>query len=445
MNGKIMKSPGWLLALTAMMLLVFSMAAHAALDGITGTTFNLTAGTTHINTADGNSIFVWGYADGSRRTQYPGPTLIVNQGATITVNLTNTLDEPVSIVFPGQSVTATGGIPGLITREAQTGGTVSYTFIASQPGTYLYHSGTHQDLQVEMGLFGALIVRPTGFDPMAPTAYGHPGSAYEREFLFLLSEMDPAVHAKVELGRKGEVDTTAVHLVSWFINGRGGPDTMAPAGAAAPHLPSQPYNCMPVTTPGDRVLLRLIGANKDLHPFHTHGNNFQLIAKDGKMLESAPGVSGPDLAVSNFTQRVVPGETYDALFTWTGQGLNWDVYGPPAGDPTKGIAPHTCNGLAVASPGSDPVTMEYCPDHGKAFPVALPSPLELTNGPQFSGSPFLGVLGSLPPGQGTGNLEGGYFYMWHSHNERELTNNDIFPGGLFTMLMVVPRTAMMAP
>ena len=23
--------------------------------------------------------------------------------------------------------------------------------------------------------------------------------------------------------------------------------------------------------------------------------------------------------------------------------------------------------------------------------------------------------------------------MWHSHNEKEMTNNDIFPGGMMTM------------
>ncbi len=28
--------------------------------------------------------------------------------------------------------------------------------------------------------------------------------------------------------------------------------------------------------------------------------------------------------------------------------------------------------------------------------------------------------------------------MWHSHSERELTNNNIFPGGFLTMAGVVP-------
>ena len=50
--------------------------------------------------------------------------------------------------------------------------------------------------------------------------------------------------------------------------------------------------------------------------------------------------------------------------------------------------------------------------------------------------PFLGGMGSLPPGEGGLNPDAGFSYMWHSHNERELVNNDVFPGGMMTMLIV---------
>ena len=39
-------------------------------------------------------------------------------------------------------------------------------------------------------------------------------------------------------------------------------------------------------------------------------------------------------------------------------------------------------------------------------------------------------------------------YMWHSHSEKEIVNDDIFPGGMMTMLMIMaPSTnaMMMAP
>jgi hypothetical protein len=69
--------------------------------------------------------------------------------------------------------------------------------------------------------------------------------------------------------------------------------------------------------------------------------------------------------------------------------------------------------------------------------VILPSRQDLTYGQFFSGSPFLGALGSLPPGQGGFNPWAGFFFMQHSHSEKELTNNNIFPGGMATFLVVI--------
>jgi hypothetical protein len=70
--------------------------------------------------------------------------------------------------------------------------------------------------------------------------------------------------------------------------------------------------------------------------------------------------------------------------------------------------------------------------------VILPALQELTFGGFYSGSPFLSASGSLPPGEGGLNINGGLFYMWHSHNELEIVNNDIFPGGMITMMIVEP-------
>ena len=149
-------------------LLLSPLPALAEIDGVEGSTFTLTATDGHISTPDGNSIYTWSYGLGGSSMQFPGPTLIVNQGDTVTVRLNNTLDVPTSLVFPGHRVRASGGVAGTLTNESLPGcfaaNCVTYTFVASQPGTYMYHSGTEQDLQIEMGLAGALIVRPAGGD-----------------------------------------------------------------------------------------------------------------------------------------------------------------------------------------------------------------------------------------------------------------------------------------
>ncbi len=434
--------------------LLLTGSGQAAIDGISGPTFNLTAKVDHISTADGGSILLWGYADDDdqagfgTRAQYPAPTMIVNQGETVTINLTNGLsvsagDVPnVSMVFPGQDVTAscsTAGTdtcpPGTLTMEAETDGdVVSYTFIASNAGTYTYHSGTNPGLQVEMGLTGALIVRPA----TNGQAYGHADTAFDFEELFFLSEMDPRIHAEVEFNGVNTPELQALldNYVSnyWFINGRTAPDNFSESYVN--WLPTQPYKCVPRMHPGDKLLMRVVGGGRDMHPFHHHGEHALIIARDGRMLQSAPG-AGPNLAVSVFTTPSIPGKTSDAIFEWTGKDLNWDIYGG-----TDVNMPHDCNGKAVGvaqdpgAPEFDPVTHEYCADHGKIFPVVMPEKLDTGFGGWWSGSPYLGSLGDLPPGEGGLNPNGGFSFMWHSHTEKELTNWDIFPGGMLTMMII---------
>ena len=419
-----------LLCATAAVLL-YAAPVWPEVMGIAGSSFDLTASDGYVSTPDGASIYSWGYGIGGVM-QYTGPTLIVDQGATVTVKLTNTLPPAagnVSIVFQGQDVVAAGGAEGLITREAPPGGTVTYTFTPGNPGTYLYSSGTRPDLQVEMGLAGALIVRP----PSAGCAYDNPSACYDRENLYVLTEMDLDIHRAVELQIAGPgpiaVATTPYDPEYWFINGRCAPDSMAANGTSV--WAHQPYNALTTMYPGQRLLLRVVGAGRQLHPFHTHGNHVRVLAQDGKLIANASGqLMGPLV----FTITSAPGTTTDGIFEWTGQGLNWDIYGAPHVNGAD-----TCNGLPGPSPGLDPVTWEYCPDHGKPIPVDLPELQQLTFGGFWSGSPYLGVLGSLPPGEGGLNPNAGFTYMWHSHSEREIVNNDIFPGGMMTMLVIEAR------
>ncbi|MGZ5198628.1 MAG: multicopper oxidase domain-containing protein [Telluria sp.] len=432
----------------AAVLCLCAAATEARVDGIAGSgdgstasprTFNLVALDASIATGDGNSVYAWGYADAATGVmQYPGPTLIVNQGDTVVVNLANGLPPtnlPVSIVFPGQqgvvaSCTSTGAgcADGLLTKEIVRGSTASYRFVASQPGTYYYHSGSNPSMQVDMGLVGAIVVRPTGFDAAnaaARKAYGQPGTNYDREFMLLLTEMDAAMHdavyAQVQAGQAPSVDTSGFFATLWFINGRNAPDTLLDAGV--PWLPNQPYNAAPIMHPGERVLVREINAGRDLHPFHHHGAHMLPLARDGRVLESAPGV-GPDLSSPDFTIRTIPGQTMDLVFEWTGKDLGWDIYGTSDN--------HTC--VPDAS-GFSP-THEWCADHGKPFPVIQPNQQDVTYGEYYSGTPFLGQFGVLPQGHPGLNEQGGYFHIWHSHSEKEITNNNVFPGGMKTFLII---------
>ena len=447
----LMKGKGLLTGVVLLLVLSIPPVAGAYdIPGITGPVFNLTTGTGRVTTGDGNSIYMWMYGVQGRIVQYPGPTLIVNQGEAVTINLTNTLPVPTSLVVEGISVTATAtppnvALPGILTGEvpADNGVTsIAYTFTASQPGTYLYHSGTNPPLQVEMGLLGAIIVRPTGYGP-APNrrAYGDAESAYNHEKLFLLTDMDIRIHDAVQKGNYTKIDLADYMDVYWFINGRTLPDTLSTTGA--PWLQYQPYDALVLLNPGQTVLYRMVNASRRPHPMHTHGNHHLLIAKQGRFLSTG---AGADLSNKAYTTVVYPGETADAIMTWTNAGLGWDIVAnhrddvdnPPLGNfpgpedvdlNTIGVL-DTCAGIA-------PELWEDPNDHCLPFPVILPGRQDLTYGQFFSGSPFLGALGALPPGQGGFNPWGGFFFMQHSHSEKELTNNNIFPGGMATFMVVI--------
>ena len=94
-------------------------------------------------------------------------------------------------------------------------------------------------------------------------------------------------------------------------------------------------------------------------------------------------------------------------------------------------------GYEVEDPGND--------DHGKPFPVILAQRDDLVLGQFWSGSPFLGGSGDLPPGHPGGNTAGGYLFPWHSHSEKELTSNDVFPGGLLTFVILEPPNVCILP
>ncbi len=386
---------------------------YHAVDGITGPAFTLTAMAGHIMTPDNagdsvngtiglnaGNIYVWSFGNGPYQAgganfQYPGPALIVNQGDHVTVSLYNTLPFPVSIVFPGQQVTASGGAAGLLTMEGAAGSTtapsgpVTYSFTAANPGTYIYNSGTLQNLQIEMGMVGALIVRPPGFvasNPATWKAYGTTDTAFDHEFLFLLSDMDPGIHNAVEHQMWANtapsffpvVDTTQRTANYWFINGRAAPDDMMMAYSKA--LPCQPYDCFPTMHPGQRLLMRMVGAGPDAHPFHHHANHALNIARNGRLLQSSPSATTADLAYLTYTIPAWPGETTDALFTFTGAGLGWDMYGHQPSDPM--------------APFEDPN------DHGKPFPVVLPFEADMEFGQWYGGSPFWGTRPRCRPAWG---------------------------------------------
>src|SRR5437764_203077 len=396
-----------MLALLAAAGSLLAVAAHAAAPGITGTgaagTFNLTAQPAYISQPDGQAVYSWGYGCRTAPStsnfvpaslsatvpgnlpvtpfcstmQVPGPTLVVTEGQSVTVQLTNNLPTSAgntSILFPGFTVTATGGVVRPLTQEAAPGRTASV-----------------------------------------------------------------------------------------MVNGRPMPDYMDTNYAA--QCLHQPYDGIPHMHAGDRTLLRIIGQGRWQHPFHEHGNHVRVLARDGNLIvssTSATQLAGPLL----FTTTTTPGQAMDGIFYWTGKGLNWDAYAHHPGSSPDPLAHLGCTPDANGYNTGNATAVNYyewCQDHNKPMqaapfgdvgaggPVTLPDPNLFTNGAWYGGSPYLGPdatqrfagpTGTTPPSGTIANpptSEAGFAFMWHSHNEREITTNNIFPGGMLMMMLVDSR------
>lgn len=283
-------------------------------------TINLCADESTVVMPDGEVINIWGFGEetglGSCIVQLPGPALRVAQGAAVTVNLTNLLDNaPTSIVFPGQTgVTTIAGTAGLFTQEATAnGGTVTYQFTATAPGTYLYESGTDIQVQLPMGLYGALIVDPS----TAGQAYDDASTAYNVEEILVLSEIDPNLN---NTPNPYDFDLLEYNPTYWLLNGRayGGhagsnanPDVLDPDDASA-----QPYSSAISATPGQRLLVRYINAGGTHDTMSLLGLYQRVIAKDADELTAAPPAQQYDAVA----ETIASGHTTDVIIAPTAAG-----------------------------------------------------------------------------------------------------------------------------
>ena len=284
-------------------LLVLAMiAAGLAWDGpdasAATTTINLCAlpGTATLTGAV--TVPIWGFGvpttpgDCSTATaRLPGPlldvTLSATETTTVTFNITNALPAGHSITFEIPGISFDAG-----PADVDPGGTLSRSFTApaspSSPGaanaagTYLYGSGGDGGRQQAMGLYGALIVRPS----TAGQAYESPATGYDVEAPLVLSAVDPAFN---NANDPNAFNMYTYRATYWLINGKAYPDTTGITAAA-----------------GQRVLLRYLNAGYDNTSMMILGTHAHVVAKDAWPLGSAYDASA---------DTIPAGATEDAIAT----------------------------------------------------------------------------------------------------------------------------------
>jgi FtsP/CotA-like multicopper oxidase with cupredoxin domain len=242
-----------IVAVTAAAFTVANSSASAA-----PVTINLCAKPGTATLTGAVSVPIWGFGLGSCATataSLPGPQLVVNEGDTVTVNITNALPAGHTLTFEIPGVTFNAGATDV---AAGSTGTVSFT--ASAPGTYLYQAGGGEGRQAAMGLGGALIVNSlTGGQ-----AYDTATTAYDTQATVVLGAVDPNFNAAPDT-----FDMYSYRATYWLINGKAYPDT---AGITA--------------TAGQRVLLRYVNAGFDNTSMALLGLHEHVVARDAHLLNN---------------------------------------------------------------------------------------------------------------------------------------------------------------
>lgn len=260
----------------------------------------------------GQKIWVFGYTDNPQgKAQVPGPMIVVNQGDTVNITLHNDEDPTETKYNPGGDG-HTIHLHGLDLPSAEdgdpmtspTGGGVMsgshyiYHFVAQNAGTYWYHCHVEAVEHIQMGMYGAIIIRPRG----APSRAYANTPAFDKEYTFVLSDMDSTEHQQdySHLNNNTANVNWTNYIPNYFlINGKAWPDTM-----------KDPADNIQATV-GQTVLVRLINAGYVMHSMHSHGYHFTVIGTDGRALPQP---------YSKDTLDIAPGETYEILFHLTQAG-----------------------------------------------------------------------------------------------------------------------------
>jgi uncharacterized repeat protein (TIGR01451 family) len=237
------------------------------------------------------------------------PVLVVPANdPTLVVTLVNALTVPTSIVLAGQDMPLDGGAPvhatdvtdlpastvcggpsaadlscrvRSFTGETAPGAQRVYTFgsVARplRPGTFLYQSGTHPQVQIQMGLAG-ILAKDAGLATVAGRIlFSNPDWVFDADAPVLLTEVDDAMHTRIAstLGsatpgswKAGNNSTFDYNPRFFLVNGK------PYDGTNATDLPVQTFN-------GGYVVLRMANAGLRSRSMVLNNGHWQVLTEDG--------------------------------------------------------------------------------------------------------------------------------------------------------------------
>lgn len=194
----------------------------------------------------------------------PAPVIRLGAGDTLQATVRNQLDTDTSVHWHGIALrNDMDGVPPVTQKPIGGGAAFDYEFIVPDPGTYWFHP--HVGVQLDRGLYGALIVE----DPNEPLAY-------DDEWVIILDDWLDGVTATPDqvleelsagMGDMGGMDDMFMRMGNTLM---GATSDLLGGDAGDVYYPLYLINGKPVDDPtqftgkpGNRVRLRIINAGSD--------------------------------------------------------------------------------------------------------------------------------------------------------------------------------------
>ncbi|KJS10197.1 MAG: multicopper oxidase [Peptococcaceae bacterium BRH_c8a] len=287
-----------------------------------------------VSMPDGTDHYIFGFVDISvvpenQIFQYRGkatllaPLLDVYEGDEVYLTLTNLgfpnrpdLDDTHTIHwhgFPNQ-IPLWDGVPEA-SISVPVGRDFTYYYQPLDPGTYIHHCHFEPVEHIQMGMVGPVTVRPKLEKELGlKFAYNDENTAYDREGLIFLTELDPRPHHLV--ANVQEFDWTEYSPEYWLINGRSYPDTVKPANDQS--MPQQPFSALVEAYQGEKVLLRFVNIGFQQHCLQIPGVPLKVVGLDAQQLR---GYNGEDISYWRDVIYIAAGQTMDVIFTAPRAGI----------------------------------------------------------------------------------------------------------------------------
>lgn len=273
------------------------------------------------------------------------------------------------------------GTDGLTPTEIEQKTQFTYYFTPMHIGTFMYHCHVAASEHVQMGMYGALIVRPMDFSTSQlafKTAFGYgTNTTFDVEYTLMLSDFDARWHKSIE----GDPLFANYYAAQWrpdiwMVNGRTFPMDLfdfkwnKPATSLDPdsYFVDPRYNTYIKSLPKQKIYVRYIHMGYQAVPQHQHGWHMRIVGRDGMKTQVQQEV---------YTLHLGSGETWDCI---------------TVADPAYGQT--AAAGSILSTPNTD-----------------SPSGLETS-----------------------GTLKWRIMYIQHSHNDYTVTTNHLYPGGALVVM-----------